>query len=129
MRRPRGPAEGALGRRHDAERHPGAAGGGAGDGEHDVAGGHVGAAPRHDRRAAGVDPQHGEVAVDVGGGQLALRLAAVGEGHRRRAVAQVVGVGGDEAVGEHDAAAAAAAPADADDGRARRRRRRLGRRR
>ena len=68
------------------------------------------------RRLAGVDLEDGEVAVDVGAGELALGLAAVGEGDRGRAVAEVVGVGGDQPVGDDEAAAPSAAPPDADDG-------------
>ena len=107
--------EGALGTRDQTEGHAGAARPGAGDGEHDVAGGHR-AAQLGRRRVAGVDPQHREVAFDVGAGQLALGLAAVGEGDRGGAVAEVVGVGGHEPVGDDEAAAAAATVADPHDG-------------
>ena len=58
--------------------------------------------------------------VDAGG--AGLDGTAVGEGDLRRAVAQVVGVGDDEAVGDHDAAPSAAVASDAHD----RRRHRVG---
>ena len=66
---------------------------------------------------AGVDPQHGEVAVDIGRGHGADGLATVGEGHQRLLASKVVGVRGDDAVAEHDPAAPSAASADAHDRR------------
>src|SRR5690606_9001666 len=79
-----------------------------------LVGGGVG--PRGRGGAAGVDGEDGEVAVGVDRGDPALHRPAVGEGHLGRAVAEVVGVGDDEAVGHDDPAAAAAVPPDADDG-------------
>ncbi len=66
---------------------------GAADGEDRIArlGGPFG--PAHRSGRGGVDVEHDEVAVDVGTDHRALLVAAVGEGHARRPVAQVVGVG------------------------------------
>ena len=65
---------------------------------------------------AGVDGEHGQVAVGVDRRGPALGRPPVGEGDLGRAVAQVVGVRGDEALAHDDAAAPAAVAPDAHDG-------------
>ena len=76
-------------------------------------------APVDGRRVAGVDLDHGEVAVGVGPGDAAALAAAVGEADGGLVPAQVVGVGEDAALGDDDAGAHAPAASDADDRRAR----------
>ena len=71
--------------------------------------------PDEGRDPTGVDREDGEVAVRVDAGGPALDDPPVGEGHLGRAIAQVVGVGGDEAVAHDDPAPPAPVAADADD--------------
>src|SRR5690606_4877095 len=110
-----GAAERTVDRGHPAGGDPAATGDG-GDRVHGRPLVGPGVGPAGGGGAAGVDRQHGQVAVGVERGDPALQGPAVGEGHLGGAVPQVVGVGDDEAVGDDDAAAAAAVAADADDG-------------
>jgi hypothetical protein len=105
---PRGP-EGAAGAADEAERDPQALG--PGHAEHGLTGGGgIGVGRPLDRRHGGcVDGQHGQVAVAVDPDDLALGLAAVGEGDLGGAVAEVVGAGQDVAGGDDDARASAVA--------------------
>ena len=115
MRRPLGPRNARSVPLTIPNETPFAAAAGAGDGEDDLADAGPAVGPRDGRCVTGVDPQHGEVAVDVGGGDGADGLATIGEGHQRFLASKIVGVRGDDALAEHDAAAPSAAAADAHD--------------
>jgi hypothetical protein len=88
-------------------------GGGAEDGRADRELGAVG--PLDCGGARGVDLHDGEIAVAVDARDRAAGPAAISEGDGHLIAAQVVGVGQDRALGDHDAGAARAA-ADPDDG-------------
>ena len=110
-----GAAEGAVGGADRAGGHADATVAEAADGVDGLA--EVGrAAPLDDGSVAGVDPDDGEVAVDVVAGDGARLLAAVGEAHGDLRAAEVVGVGDDGAGLDDDATAAATVAADAHDG-------------
>ena len=116
MRRPRGPRKVRSSAGDEPERHPQPAAARVGQREHrraELRGRAAG--PRQCGGPAGVDGDDGQVAVGVVPGYGAVRGAAVGEGDRHRAAADVVRVGQDRAVAEDDAGAGAPALPDAHD--------------
>jgi hypothetical protein len=112
-----GATKGSLGSAHHPERHSFAARGRPGDGEDDLTKAGPAVRPGDARRPAGVDPEHGEVAVDVGRRDGSDGPATVGEGHQRLLTPQVVGVRGHDAFAEHDPTAPPASPSDTHDRR------------
>ena len=77
--------------------------------------GRRGRAPLERLGAGGIDGHDCEVAIAIDAGDDAALATTVDEAHGDLVTAQVVGIGQDDAIGDHDARTAGAA-ADADDG-------------